>query len=108
MRYLILGIIVSLLIVSCSPSEESISTAIAQTQAANPTNTPEPSDTPQPTPTFTETHLPTDTPTPSLTPTPTSTLTPTPDIRVIAETSDKFMIQTDDLPSDGKYFLPNS
>ena len=107
-KQLILGLIVSILIVSCSPSEESISTAIAQTQAANPTSTPAPTETPLPTPTITETPLPTDTPTPTETPTPTATLTPTPDLRVITETSDNFLLKASDLPQDAKYYLPNS
>jgi hypothetical protein len=107
-RHFLLGLIVSLLIVSCSPSESSIGTAIAQTQAANPTSTPEPTVTPQPTSTSTATSLPTDTPTPTPTSTPTPTASPTPDLRIIADTSDNFMLQADDLPPDGKYFLPNS
>lgn len=101
-------IVIPIIIVSCSPSESSINTAIAQTQAANPTNTPEPTDTQVPTFTLTPTALPTDTPTPSDTPSPTPTQTPTPDLRVITETSDKFLLQASDLPQDAKYFLPNS
>lgn len=76
-----LFLIVSIIIIaiansSCSPSENSINTAIAQTQAANPTTTTVPTDTPELTYTPTATALPTDTPTP--TETPTGAPTPTP------------------------------
>jgi len=90
--------------VSCSPSEDSINTAIAQTQAANPTETPAPTDTLDPTQTYTSTSLPTDTPTPSDTPSPTLTPTPTPDLRIIAESSDKLLLQANDLSQDAKYY----
>lgn len=105
----LLGIFIfALFVVSCSPSESSINTALAQTLAANPTNTLVPTDTLEPSPTFISTATPTDTPTPSSTPSPTLTPTPTPDIRIIAETSDKFLIQASDLPKEAKYYLPDS
>jgi hypothetical protein len=97
--------VVSIFVVSCSPSENSINTEIAQTQAANPTNTLEPTNTPQPTATQTATEIPTDTPTPTETPTATPTASPTPDVRIIIESSDKFLLQASDLPQDAKYFL---
>jgi hypothetical protein len=98
----------SFLLISCSPSENSISTAIAQTQAANPTNTQIPTNTTKPTLTPTATELPTETPTPTYTSTSTPIPSPTPDLRVIKEPSDKFLLQASDLPPDARYFLPDS
>lgn len=72
--------IVLFLLVACSqptPDSDAIETAIAQTEAANPTNTnpPEPSNTPEPT--ETNTPEPTNTPKPTNTPRPTNTKSPT-------------------------------
>ena len=87
-------------LVACGSSQAAIQTAIAQTQAAAITDTLIP-------PTLTP--LPTETSTPSPTSSPTSSLTPTPtpDLRIIqADPKDLIMIKAD-LPTDGKYYLPN-
>jgi hypothetical protein len=73
-RLLFLALLIATLLLGCSPSESDIKTAIAQTEAAKPTNTytPAPTDTPEPTstlePTSTDTPVPTPTPEPSPTP----------------------------------------
>jgi hypothetical protein len=54
------------MLVACAPSADAVGTAIAQTQAANPTVTNTPSRTPRPT----NTPKPTNTPRPTFTPTP--------------------------------------
>ena len=65
--------IFTLLIASCQPSQQSIQTPIALTQASIPTATstitPVPTNTPLPTITLTSTPLPTDTPYPTIPPT---------------------------------------
>jgi hypothetical protein len=69
-----------LFIVSCTPSEQVIQTAIAQTELARPTDTYlPPTETVIPSPTITFTPTVTETPTP----TSTSTPTPTPDLRIV-------------------------
>ncbi len=78
----------------CQPSDTAIQTAMAQTQAANPTST----FTPIP---------PTETPTTTPTETPTITPSPTPDLRVIQLDPKDFLLQKSDLPLDAKYYLPN-
>jgi hypothetical protein len=65
-----------ILLSGCGPSEADIQAAIAQTEAARPTNTA----TPEPTNTPTHTPQPTATLTPTATKTPRPTLTPTPTI----------------------------
>jgi hypothetical protein len=99
----------AIIMVSCSPgapSESVVQTAIAQTQAVQPTATASSTATPEPT--FTATELPTETPTKTLEPTATDTPTPTPDLRVIAIESEKFMLKVDDLPAESRFYLPNS
>ena len=78
--------------VSCSFFDNSTRTATVKIQISNPTMTPQPTDTP----TITEP------------PTPTSTTTPTPDLRVITESSEKFLLQAEDLPREGEYYLPDA
>jgi len=86
----------------CQPSESAVQTAIAQTQNVLPTATdiaipPEtPTNTPEPTPTET------------ITPTATATYTTTPDLRIIETGPEEFLLESKDLPSEAKYFLPNS
>ncbi len=97
---------------ACGPSAADIQKAIKQTQAAQPTiaHTVVP-------PTTTETLAPTSTPLPPTdtpeptatdTPTPEPTITPTPDLRVIKVDPQTILLQKDDLPPEGKYFLPNA
>ncbi len=91
---------------ACTASEAQILTAIAETEAAKPTST----DTTLPTSTQTDTPTPTHTPTETATPTPTATFTatpsPTPDLRIIRTDPKEFLLTSDDLPEDAKYFLP--
>ncbi|MHA1280775.1 MAG: hypothetical protein ACTSQ8_26810 [Candidatus Helarchaeota archaeon] len=101
--FLVLFVIV-LLIVACSPSPEAIQEAIAQTQAAEVTNT----NTPEPTFTFALEPTFTSTATNTFTPTLTQTLTSTPDTRVITIDSKELMLTKEDLPPEAKYYLPNS
>lgn len=68
-RILVFLTVALIILVSCSPSETAIQTAIAQTEAAKPTDTKAPVDTATPVPTATETQLPTSTPTITRTPT---------------------------------------
>jgi len=89
-------LIVGLFVSGCQPSETAIQTAMAQTQAANPTSTFTPI---PPTPTVTPTETPTITPT--ITP------SPTPDLRIIQLDPKEFLLQKSDLPLDAKYYLPN-
>jgi len=93
-------------LVSCSPqpTENQIQTAIALTQVSIP------NEIVTPTETFTPTVKPTETFTPTLEPTETSTPTasPTPDLRVIKADPQKFLCKKDDLPVEGKYYIPNS
>jgi hypothetical protein len=93
-----------LFLVSCTaqPSENQIQTAIALTQVSIPTEIP--------TQTLTSTTTPTETASPTVAPTETSTPTssPTPDLRVIKADPQKFLLKKDDLPVEGKYYIPNS
>jgi hypothetical protein len=91
---------------ACIPSELKIQTAIAQTEAANPTAT----NTATPEPTATETPTTTPTLTQTCTPTLTNTRTPspTPDERIIAEDPQLFLLDQEDLPIEGQYYAPNS
>lgn len=84
------------LLVACAPaapSVESVQTAIAQTQAANPTAT-----LPAATPTAS--------PVPTATPTLTLTPTATPDLRVIDINPRDLVLSKEDLPPEGKYYQP--
>lgn len=87
----VLFLIAIIFITGCQPSETAVQTAIAQTQVALPTAMQIPTDTPLP-------------------PTPTSTATivpsPTPDIRLIDIDPRNLLLQTNDLPIEGKYYLP--
>jgi hypothetical protein len=94
-------LIVVLFVSGCQPSETAIQTALAQTQAANPTST----FTPIPS-TETPTTTPTATSTATSTETPTITPSPTPDLRVIQLDPKEFLLQKLDLPLDAKYYLP--
>jgi hypothetical protein len=73
-RLFFFTLLISTLLLGCSPSESDVITAIAQTEAAKPANTftPAPTDTPEPSPTpeptSTDTPIPTPTPEPSPTP----------------------------------------
>jgi len=91
MLKLALAIAATLFLVSCSPSQSSVETAIAQTQEAAPTATtiPEPSATSEPTAT------------PTLTPSP----SPTPDVRVIDADPQDMFLALSELPLEGKYYL---
>jgi len=84
----ILFLIFVIFIAGCQPSETVVQTAIAQTQVAFPTATQIPTDTPMPT--STATIIP----------------SPTPDIRLIDIDPRKLLLQTSDLPNEGKYYLP--
>jgi len=91
-------ILIACLLTACAPSQASIQTAMAQTQAAKPTST------------FTlipPTETPTETPTSTPTETPTITPSPTPDLQVIQLDPKDFLLQKSDLPLDAKYYLPN-
>ncbi len=109
-KVIILIILVTLL-ASCKPSEQAIQIALQQTQTAIATNThtPEPTSTFTPIPTSTPTQTPTETPTeiPTDIPTATPTMTSTPDLRVITIESKEFMLTKEDLPQDGRYYLPH-
>jgi len=94
MKKLLLVLFIAIILGACAPSESAVNTAIAQTQAANPT------------PTFTP--KPTFTPTPTITPTITPSPSPTPDLRVIKIEPKEFLLKADDLPPEGKYYLPAS
>jgi hypothetical protein len=106
-KFILLATLATML-VACTPSEAKIMTAIAQTEAANPTAT----NTITPDPTATQTLTPSATPTITLTNTATATNTPTstatPDMRVIAEDPSEFLLDQQDLPLEGKYYTPNS
>jgi hypothetical protein len=79
-KLFILTCLLATLLAGCGPSEADIQAAIAQTEAAKPTNTltPEPTNTPEPSPTPEPTH--TNTPEPSPTPEPTPTPIVLPDV----------------------------
>jgi len=99
----LLIVLISILLSGCSaqPSENQIQTAIAQTQAANPTATVTATNVP------TLTATPTETATPTLVPTDTPTPTATPDLRIITMDPQKFLLTKSDLPKEGLYFVPN-
>jgi len=89
----IIAILIFFLLISCSPSVPSqgmIQTAIAETQAVAPT--------------FTNTNI----PVPTLTSTITVTASPTPDLRIITDDPQGFLLKPEDLPREAKYYLPNS
>jgi hypothetical protein len=83
---------ISLLVASCAPSQASIATAIALTDAAAPTSTSIP-------PTATATATPT--------PEPSPTAAPTPDTRVIDADPRTLLLERVELPPEAKYYLPN-
>jgi hypothetical protein len=82
----------TIFLAACSPSPRAIQTAIAQTQAANPTST------------FTLVP-PTDTPTATSSETPTVTLTtsPTPDLLLLQLNLKDFLLQQSDFPPHANY-----
>jgi hypothetical protein len=82
----------------------SVQTAIAQTQAADPTVT----STKVPTETPTATYTPTETATQTPTSIPTAPPSPTPDLRVIDADPYTFLLSAEELPKDAFYYLPNS
>jgi hypothetical protein len=84
---------------SCAPSQGAIQTAIAQTNAAEPTTLKATSTPIPPTPTNTNT--------PTEIPTQTQTVTSTPDIRVIEIDPQNFLIKQEELPIEARYFIPN-
>jgi len=86
-KWILIGLSIVIL-AACAPSADAVSTAIAQTQAANPTATRTPTKTPPPTATAT------------LTP------SPTPDTRVIDSDPRELLLQKSNLPALGKYYLP--
>ena len=116
MRQILAITSLALLIIGCGTSERALQTALAQTEAAQPTLTYSvlPTDTPTATasPTFTlpPSDTPTETPEPTATPTqtPSETPTPTSDLRVIAVEPGEFLLTYDDLPVEAAYFLPDS
>jgi hypothetical protein len=105
-------ILIVIFLVGCSntPSESAVQTAIALTQASNPTPTVTITETPIPTntPLPTNTPTPTNTQTPLPTDTPTNTPSPTPDLRVIDADPYTFLLKPEDLPADAQYYLPDS
>jgi hypothetical protein len=105
-KYLVLSALFCMLfIVSCTPSEQVIQTAIAQTELAKPTDAYlPPTETVIPSPTVTFTPTVTETPTP--TPTSTPTVTPTPDLRIVDTDPQKLLCKDGDFPKEGYYYLP--
>lgn len=95
-RQISILLLTTFLFTACAPSKAVIQTAIAETNNAEITKTP-----------FL-TNTPVNTLTPTLTVTPIPTLTPTPDIRIINTDPRKLLLQVEDLPDEGKYYLPNS
>jgi len=91
--------------VACTPSEAKIMTAIAQTEAANPTATN--TITPDPTATQTPSAAPTINPTNTTTPTETPTPSSTPDLRIIEMEPRHFQLEVEDLPKEGRYYMPS-
>jgi hypothetical protein len=86
--------------------DEFIWTAIAQTEAFQPTatSTPSSTNTPSPTstPTITRTPTASETPIPSFTP----ILTPTPDLSVLTADPQEFLLKLEDLPPGASYYIP--
>ena len=83
-----------LMLAACAPSASAINTAIAQTQEAIPTNI--------------ATLIPTFTPEPAATVTLTSNPSPTPDTRLIDTDPRKLLLEKNELPAEGRYFLPDA
>ena len=108
--YLLAMVIVLAACTPSAPSDQSIQTAIAQTEASQPkaSETTTPTKTPEPSSTSTETRAPTTTFTPEPTSTPTSTPSPTPDLRVIDADPKDFLLERSDLPEEARYYLPNA
>ncbi|MAT43277.1 MAG: hypothetical protein CL609_13135 [Anaerolineaceae bacterium] len=104
MKKLILLFVLGCLLTSCNaqPNENQIQTAIAQTQAAQPTETATSTPLPSLTPTATQT------PTLEPTNTPEPTFTPTPDLRIITADPRDFLWEKKDLPAEGLYTIPNA
>jgi hypothetical protein len=78
----------------CSPSAQLVQTAIAQTAESKPTSTIE--------------IISSSTPEPTRTPTEEPTVAPTPDLRIIDTDPQKLLCQKEDLPKEGKYYIPDS
>jgi hypothetical protein len=93
------------LTVSCTPPDDLTIRSIFITPGSNATIISTPTDTQVPVFTSIPTSLASDTPLPSETPTAIPSPTPTPDLRVITESADKFLLQDEDLPRAGKYYL---
>jgi hypothetical protein len=90
-------IFLAFFLISCSPSTQMVQTAIALTEAAtSQTETIKPIATSE----FTKTSI----PEPSSTP----TIKPTPDLRIIDTDPQKLLCQKEDLPKEGKYYIPDS
>lgn len=115
MKHIITASLITVVVLSVSScnkylSEGDVQTAIARTQGAKQMNTltltPSSTDTPVPTSTFTST--PSITPSPTITDTTTLTPTLTPDHRIIEIDPIKFLLKSDDLPKEAKYYLPDS
>lgn len=96
-------ILIATLLPACSPSQSAVQTAIAQTQSALIPPTAASTSTPIPTPTYT----PAPTFTPTLTASPEPTITPTPDVQIIDTDPQKLLCTVQDLPEEGKYYIPN-
>jgi hypothetical protein len=100
-RYIWVVILMTSLLIACTPSEGAIQTALKETEAAKPTGTftPVMTDTPVPTDTTvpTDTPKPTNTPTNSPVPTHTPTFTPTTNPLSKIETLAKIVLQVADL-----------
>jgi hypothetical protein len=99
-------LIIVLLLSACTaetPSASQIETAIAQTQAANPTSTPTEKPTSTEVPTNTPEPTATSTPEPTATFTPEPTPSPTPDVRIIVGNPEDYILLPEDLPN--KYIL---
>ena len=88
--------ILGILFTACTPSESSVQTAIAQTQANQANSTAVPTFSPVP-PTFTPEPTATAAPEPS----------PTPDLRVINVDPYELLLKKADCNPDGRYYLPN-
>ena len=99
----------TLLLAACAPSQGAIETAIAQTQAANPTATPLPTQAPTGTATALPAATATTAPPTTGKATPagaTATLQPKSDGRVIDVNPMELILTKQDMPADGHYFLP--
>ncbi|MBL7163438.1 MAG: hypothetical protein ISS57_12595 [Anaerolineales bacterium] len=96
----LITLFIALFLAACTPSEAAILTAIAETEAAKPTETftvlPTSTGVSASTPSPTLTSTPTITP--SSTPTATATASPTPDIQIIIGDPEDYILQKEDLP----------